>query len=410
MRERAAAFNSCLRERLDTLLGPAMRKADIDMWLIICQEDNPDPILPTMVPMDAWYPILQILVFYDRGPDRGVERINLSRVDTKDLYERPWTGQRESEQWELLARLVAERDPKRIGINIGAVQWAAGGLTHNLYRQLTAALPPAYVPRLVSAEPACIKWLATLTRSELPLFRHVVEVAHAIIARCFSREAIRPGLTSAEDLRWYYWQQCADLGVEVSFLPYFTLRRCPGNERDPGQTDTIIRPGDCVHCDVGIRYLGLCSDHQRWAYVLRDGERQAPEGLRRLMAECNRLQDVYLDEFRHGLSGNELLARILTRARMQGIPGPRVYSHSLGHLLHEPGPLIGLPWEQESCPGRGDVTLDYDMGFTMELSVEAPLPEWGNAVFRLGMEEDVVFTADEGCVVLDGRQTEFYLV
>jgi len=89
MRERAEAFNACLRERLDTLVGPAMREAGIDMWLVLCQEDNPDPVLATMMPMDTWWPILQILIFHDRGPSAGVERINLSMVDTKDLYERP---------------------------------------------------------------------------------------------------------------------------------------------------------------------------------------------------------------------------------------------------------------------------------------------------------------------------------
>ena len=50
------------------------------------------------------------------------------------------------------------------------------------------------------------------------------------------------------------------------------------------------------------------------------------------MAEANRLQDVYMAEFRKGLTGDQLLGNMLTRARREGIPTPRVYSHSLGHL------------------------------------------------------------------------------
>ncbi len=408
MRQRTEAFNGCLRERLDSLVPVAMREAGIDMWLILCQEDNPDPLLATMMPMDTWWPILQILIFHDRGPDAGVERINLSMVDTKDLYLRPWTGRGETEQWQLLKTIVSERAPRWIGVNIGRVQWAAGGLTHNLYGQLAHALPDGYAGRLTSAEVACTRWLATLTPQEMPLFRHVVQVGRQIIARCYCREAITPGVTMPEDLRWYYWQCCADLGLQTSFLPYFTLRQSPDNVKAFG-ADGVIRQGDCVVCDVGIRYLGMCSDHQQWAYVLREGERAAPDGLRRLMAECNRLQDVFMSEFRPGLSGNELLKRILDRARAEGVPNPRVYSHSLGHLLHEPGPLIGLPWEQERCPGRGDVKLEYDTCFTMELSIEAPLPDWKIEAFRFNMEEDVAFTR-EGCRVVDARQTEFYLV
>jgi len=114
-------------------------------------------------------------------------------------------------------------------------------------------------------------------------------------------------------------------------------------------------------------------------------------------------------EFRHGLSGNELLGNILARARREGIPNPRVYSHSLGLFLHEPGPLIGLPWEQERCPGRGDVPLDYNSSFTMELSVAGPVAEWGGQEVRLGLEEDVVFTR-EGCRVIGDRQSSFYLI
>jgi hypothetical protein len=77
--------------------------------------------------------------------------------------------------------------------------------------------------------------------------------------------------------------------------------------------------------------------------------------------------------------------------------------------LHEPGPLIGLPWEQERCPGRGDVVLAHDGCFTMELSVRAPVPEWNGEDVLMPVEEVVAFTA-AGCRPLDGRQTEFYLI
>ena len=114
-------------------------------------------------------------------------------------------------------------------------------------------------------------------------------------------------------------------------------------------------------------------------------------------------------QFKHGLTGNELLKNILDRARAEDIPNPKVYSHSLGLFLHEPGPLIGLPWEQVACPGRGDVRLDYNNAFTMELSVTGPVPEWDGEDVRIAREEDVVFTRN-GCRLIDTRQLNFYLV
>jgi len=86
-----------------------------------------------------------------------------------------------------------------------------------------------------------------------------------------------------------------------------------------------------------------------------------------------------------------------------------VYSHSLGHLLHEPGPLIGLPWEQVACVGRGDVRLLPNTAYTMELSVTMAVPEWGGEEVTLSIEEDVVYANGE-CRLLDGRQLNYYLI
>src|SRR5262245_38319797 len=122
MRQRAEVINKVLKRRLETVLPEAMRAAGIDMWLILCQEDNFDPVFTTMIPMDTWCPILQILVFFDRGGGRGVECINISGTDTHDLYDRPYRGQLEREQWPLLCQIIRERDPKVIGVNIGSIQ------------------------------------------------------------------------------------------------------------------------------------------------------------------------------------------------------------------------------------------------------------------------------------------------
>jgi Xaa-Pro aminopeptidase len=409
MRQRAGVINHLLEGRLDTILPAAMRETGIDMWLVLCQEDNLDPVFTTMIPMDTWCPILQMLLFFDRGGEKGVERINISGTNTHALYDRPYRGQLENEQWPWLRRLIEARDPKQIGVNIGVTQWAAGGLTHNLYNQLVERLPAPYPTRLVSAEPLAVRWLAALTDEEIGFYEHVTDVAHAIIAECYSRRAIVPGLTTTQDLEWYYWQRAAELGLELAFKPFFNLVRGPALQARYGAEDTVIRPGDLIHCDVGVRYLRLNSDHQQWAYVLEAGEVDAPEELRALLAEGNRLQDIFMAEFRHGLTGNELLHNILARAWREGVSDPKVYSHSLGLFLHEPGPLIGLPWEQHACEGRGDVKLGYNNCFTMELSVARLVQAWAGQNVRMSMEEDVVYTP-AGCRVIGGRQTGFYLI
>jgi hypothetical protein len=139
----------------------------------------------------------------------------------------------------------------------------------------------------------------------------------------------------------------------------------------------VVSPGDVLHCDVGIKYLRLNSDHQHLAYVTRPGETDAPSGLVARIRETNRLQDIFLAGFRQGLSGNELRRDMLRAAHDAGISEPKIYSHNLGLFLHQPGPLIGLPWEQERDLPRGDVRLQFNSAFVMELSTTGPVPEWG---------------------------------
>jgi hypothetical protein len=402
-----------LRKRLESILPAAMREAGIDMWLIICQEDNHDPVFNTMIPVRTWAPILQMLIFYDRGPNQGigqgVERLNLSMTDLGDLYEKVWNGRYHTEQWPLLAQIVQERDPQRIGINIGAVQWAAGGLTYNLHQQLVQALPATYTERLVSAEAACVYWLETLHVDELHFYPHIVRATKQIIADCYSPRTLTPGITTTEDLQWAFMQYSSDRGLGLSFVPFFTLVRSDALKPQFPVADKVIRPGDLIHCDVGNRYLRLCSDLQEWAYVRHAGETDAPPGLKNLFTQVGRLQNVYMGEFKAGLTGNELLNKMLERAHSEGIPNPKIYSHSLGYYLHEPGPLIGLPWEQEANPGRGDVKLTLNAVFTIELSIEECVPEWGGQSVRFSCEQDVRFMED-GCKPIDTFQTAFHLL
>jgi len=409
LREQARVVNALLRQRLDTLLPQLMRETGLDMWLIICHEDNYDPVFHTLTPWEVWAPILQMIVFYDRGPEQGVERLNISLTNMQGVMDSIWSLQHPDDQWATLRQVIAERQPKRIGINRSDMIWAADGLTAALEDRLVATLGPELAARLCSAEPLVIRWLETHLPEELDLYAHVAALAHHLIAACFSRAVITPGVTTVEDLRWAYWQRVADLGLTVSFPPFFRRLRSAADAARWGTADMAIRPGDMLHCDVGLHYLRLASDHQELAYVLRPGETDAPAGLRAGMAQANRLQEVFAGEWRQGLTGNEILRRALERARAVGLPNPRIYSHSLGFFLHEPGPLMGLPWEQVCCPGRGDVVMRYDTCYTVELSATVPVPEWGGQEVPIMLEQDAAFTP-QGVIFLDGRQTTFHLI
>jgi len=408
IRDRVETVNRITLMRLEKLLPQVMRKAGFDMWLIPCQEDQVDAVFRTMVPMNTWFRRDLMLVFYDRGPDKGVERMDISRMGMRGFHTPVWDPAKET-RWECLARIVRERNPRKIGINQSESIWAADGLGATLKSKVEAALGETYAGRLQSAERMCTLWLETLLDEELDLYERAVAVGHALIADTYSSRTVTPDVTTVDDLIYHYWQKAADLGLDIAFSPSFSIRRSPAMTEKYGRGDRVIRRGDLIHCDVGVVYLRYCTDHQEWAYVLRRGETDVPESFKKVMAEGNRLQDVFRRRFKAGLTGNQLLADILKTARAEGIDHPRVYSHGIGYYLHEPGPLIGLPEEQANTGGRGEVELVPNSTFTAELSVDVPVPEWDGKLLRMGLEQDVAFTS-AGVQLLDGRQTAFYLI
>jgi hypothetical protein len=409
LREQARVVNEILRDRFETILPAVMRETGFDMWLIICNEDNHDPIFPTIIPWETWAPILQMVIFYDPGSGQTVQRFNISLTHMNGLMTDRWNLNSPEDQWTALQSLIEECDPRRIGINISDVIWAADGLTAGLYEKLKSTLGTELSSRLESAESLCIRWLETRTQEELDLYTQACAIAHAVIKQCFSRDVITPGVTTPEDLRWYYWQTTTGLGLPVSFPPFFRKHRSRAAIELWGEQDAVIRPGDLLHCDVGVKYLRLLTDHQEMAYVLRPDETEAPPGFQNGMAQAKRLQDIFTSTWAKGLTGNEILSQALAQARDEGVCKPKIYSHSLSFYLHEPGPLMGLPWEQVACPGRGDVRMDYNTVYTVELSVTCPVPEWDGQEITFALEQDAAFLKS-GVIYLDGRQTSLHLL
>jgi hypothetical protein len=182
IRERAALVYKITAKRLDTLVPRMMRETGFDMWIVCCNEDNLDPVFETMIPYENWNPITQILVFFDQGPAKGVERLNVSRTDTQGLFKNAWDAsafdaKKGESQWEALGRVVRERDPKRIGLDEGEIQWMAGGLTSVLKKRLVESVGSKYASRFLSAEPLATLWAETLLDEEVEIMERAAAVS-----------------------------------------------------------------------------------------------------------------------------------------------------------------------------------------------------------------------------------------
>jgi Xaa-Pro aminopeptidase len=420
LREQANVQQEWLRYRLDSVVPRLMRQYGIEMWIIPMREYNEDPIFWSLVSPTTFFARRRtIYVFTDRGPERGVERLALGGGSQGGVYEAyvardtidPSIGRRPElvgqGQWDLLARVVRERDPKTIAVDISATHAFSDGLSAGEWEQLSRALPPGYLSRVVRAEGLALDYQSIRAPAMLPAYRRMMEVVWAVIDTAFSSKVITPGKTTTDDVAWWMRQRVNDLGFGTWFHTDVDVQR-RGEDLSDAQS-VVIQRGDVLHCDFGITALGLNTDTQHMGYVLRPGERDAPDGLKRALLNSNRLQELLLAEMRPGRTGNEVLTATLAAMRTAGINGT-VYTHPIGDRGHGAGPLIGLWDHQEGVPGRGDVTLLPATWFSIELQASTPVPEWGGQLVRSAQEEDAELGADGGMRWILRRQTAFHLV
>ena len=158
------------------------------------------------------------------------------------------------------------------------------------------------------------------------------------------------------------------MGLDFRFEPTMDLQR--EGEENPHYTG-VIRRGDLLHCDFGIRYMNLCTDTQRLAYVAKEGETQIPDDLLHGMAVNNHFQDIVRSCMKAGKTGNEVLLEALAKAKEEGIEAT-LYSHPCNMYGHGPGPTIGLWNQQAAIPVKGDVELDNGTTYALELNVKVP--------------------------------------
>lgn len=405
-RERARVVDAILADRLETVIPQVMRRHGVDMWVLVAREYLEDPVVATMLDARSLRARRRtILVFHDPGEGRPVERLTASRYGLGGLFTPTWNPEVEPDQWKALAGVIAARSPRRIALNVSSQTAFGDGLTKSQHDELVAALDPALRARIVSGEDLAVSWLETRTPMEMRLYPGVVRLAHAVLAEGHSAKVIKPGVTTTDDVAWFYRQRLAGLGIDTWFHPSVGVHRQGVKALLSG--DTVIRPGDLVWTDFGITYLRLNTDTQHLAYVLKPGETDAPAGLKAGLAAANRIQDAVTAAFRTGASGNEVLATARRASIAQGLK-PSIYSHPLGYHGHGAGPPVGM-WDNQAGDDRGQGRIAPDTVWSIELSAFADVPEWGGQEVQFRTEEDAVF---DGRTVryLDGRQTALTLI
>ncbi|HVJ28038.1 MAG TPA: M24 family metallopeptidase, partial [Vicinamibacterales bacterium] len=414
LRDQAAMQQEWLKKRLDTFLAPLMRKHGIDMWVIPMREYAEDPVFKALTAPETFAARRRtIYVFFDKCAAAGtapaptcIERIALGGTSQGGVFEarRSMTkaaadvgeGRQAElwgdEQWQALKAVIEERKPKVLGINRSTIFAFSDGLSSGEFQGMSAALGDAWTAKFRNAEGLPLELIATRLPEEEAFFEKMTALVWSMTEEMFSAKTIVPGKTKTSDLVWWWRQRVNDQGLDTWFQPSVSVQRQGQTEAQIG-SDPVIQRGDVLHCDVGITVARLNTDTQHNAYVLKEGETDAPAGLRRALTNANTLQDIVTSELRPGRSGNEILAASLARMKAQQINGT-VYSHPVGLHGHGAGPLIGLWDYQNGVPGRGDAKVIPSMWYSIELQATTPVPEWNGQPVRMAQEEDVIIGAD----------------
>lgn len=406
-REQATVVDELLEDRLRNVLPALMRREGFDMWIIISREYNEDPVIRTLLPA-TWFAARRttMLVAYDNGKD--IEFLAVARYDVGKIFKRAWDPDANPDQWAQLGKIISERNPKKIGVNKAPSYGHADGLTSNDYDNLIRVLPKNLQSKVASAETLAVSWLETRTEKEMIIYQQICRIAHDILAKGLSDQVIHPGITTTDDVVWWYREEIKRLKLDTWFQPSVSIQRNePIAIMAKRPQPLVIQPGDFLHVDFGITYMRFNTDTQEHAYVLKPGETEVPAYLREAFAKGNTLQDILTGNFKEGRTGNDILKASREQAIKEGIT-PSIYTHPIGFHGHAAGTTIGMWDMQGGVPFTGEYPMHYRTAYSIELNCSVQLAEWNKSVL-IQLEEDGYFD-EAGFRYIDGRQKEIIVI
>lgn len=411
--ERIAVREGWLERRHDLLLD-MMRRHGVGMWIVVNEEFHDDPLTQLVAPPRPYVGNRDLFVFVDAG-EKGLRRVAIAGYAEEQLSRFFESPEDPKPAKEVLPALVAEHAPKTIALAIEGRRGVTRSLTADSETWLEEILGPEVAQRIVPATDLIEEYLDTRLPEERPVYERMVEATEALVARAFSRQVITPGTTTIGEVRRWLYDRADALGYGLWFQPDLRLqRRGMANDTSRGflavaKEEWVIQPGDLLHVDFGLVSMGLMTDWQKMAYVLREGESDAPEGLRAALSRTHELQDALCRTARPGRAAGEVYSEVMAAMEAKGIVA-QVYSHPLGNHGHGLGATIDFrSAKRDDGAERQAKTLRGGSYLAVELNTRTAVPEWdGQEVYV--MQEDPAWLSDAGYVFFRPRQERYYLI
>ncbi len=395
-------------------LLPMMRRHGIAMWIVATEEFHDDPLVQHIAPPRPYVGNRDFFIFVDAG-SAGLKRIAITGYTEDNLRQFFDTGEPVPAEVRL-GQLVDEFKPKTIGLAIGGTRGMTRSLTYDTYRMITGAIGTPAGLSIVSAQDLIEEYADTRLPDEMPHYRTAVTLTEALARRALSSEVITPGTTTVGDIRRWLYDALWAHGVRTWFQPDLRVqRRGAAGATSRGflavaPEATVIERGDVVHLDFGLSYMGLDTDWQKMAYVLREGETEVPAGLKAAMRNTNALQDALMRRHsRPGKLAADVYTDTMAEMKAAGIEA-MIYSHPIGLHGHGLGASIDFRAAQRADIGQqAQKRLRLGSYISIELNTGTPVTEWNGQKVFVMMEDDAHLT-DRGWEFFRPRQETWYLV
>lgn len=394
-------MSTLVQEKVTQAFG-ILKEFNIDAWLTFVRETSAggDPVLPLIYGHDLTWQ--SALILTQKGESFAIVGHYEAETARRTGAYTTIVPYHESLRRSLLHTL--ERiEPGRIAINYSKNEVLADGLSHGMYLLLLDYfVDTPWENRLVSAEAIINALRGRKTPEEVRRIRRAIETTGQIFDRTFAH--IRPGMTEPEISSFMHAEMEA-CGVE----PAWDKEHCPIVDAGPespvghvGPSDITLQRGHILHLDFGVKQDEYCADIQRVAYLLREGETQAPEPVQRGFDTIVRAIQETVKAMKPGVPGKQVDAVARGIVTAAGYTEYKYATgHQLGRLAHDGAGLLGPEWER-----YGDTpNLPLEAGQVYTVEPGLAVPGYG----YIGLEEDVIVT-ENGAEFLSEPQTQLILI
>jgi Xaa-Pro dipeptidase len=385
---------SIRKERIQKLLPEAMKRAGADSWLVVCRENDNDPLALHVGGENAGGSAA--FLFFLAGDH--VRSVAISpegeAIALKDmrLHDEVIVIERGSNIWKTVMEQIRKYDPQTIAINSSGSN-VADGLSFTQRQALEGELGEKWTPRLIPSLDLVMEWLSVKLPQEIEIMKKAAELTSRLQYEAYA--AVIPGTTRDSDVARFLKRRMKELGVTDGWQPDQNPNVNSGSDRGHSNaTDKVIQPGDVIQCDFGIKVFEVwCSDIQRFAYVLKKGETEAPARIQKYFDNAVQGHRKVLAVLRPGATGWD--ADKAQRDWMNetgSLPVMWGTGHPVGYWAHDVGPGLSGAARGARPAGskvrvlREGQTFAYDGFFSWKLE--------DGQIKTISVEEMAVLTKD----------------